>query len=273
MLKKRVLTALVLIPLFLVLLFKLPPTGFMIFTACIMLLGAWEWSAFMGIKPRLLRLCYPVFVYGFLSFPYFLPIQVVLSMAVAWWLVALIFVYRYPQGATVWGKSLLLRGIMGLFVLEPAWRALNHIRDSEIYGTDQGIGVLLYFFLLIWGADTGAYFAGKKWGKTKLAPHVSPGKTLQGLIGALVVTTLIAPGLLYWVPGLNIFAVILLGWMTVLFSILGDLFESMLKRNVDLKDSGHLLPGHGGLLDRIDSLTAAAPVFALGSWLLLQVGH
>ena len=273
MLKQRVLTALVLIPLFLAVLFKATPYWFGIFTVCIVLLAAWEWSSFIGIKPWPVRLCYPVLMYGFISFPLFLPIQYVLFIGICWWVVALILVASYPRSAALWGNSKMLRGIMGFFVLVPTWRALNFIRDTDSYGgKDNGIYALLFLFILIWGADSGAYFVGKKWGKNKLAPQVSPGKTLQGMLGALVTTIIISPFFLAVVPNAdpNVFAVILLGIVTVLFSILGDLFESMLKRNVGMKDSGRLFPGHGGLLDRIDSLTAAAPLFALGSWLVMK---
>jgi phosphatidate cytidylyltransferase len=281
MLKQRVLTALVLIPLFLALLFKLSPYGFGVFTTVIVMLAAWEWSLLMGIKPFMVRLCYPVFVYGiakaFAIIIMFLrvPIEYILLIGAAWWLLALILVMRYPNASERWGKSLVLRGVMGLFVLIPTWWALNYIRDTNLYGADNGTYALLFLFVLIWGADTGAYFAGKKWGKDKLAPKVSPGKTRQGLIGALCTTLLIAPFFYSVMPdaGPNLLAVIILCVITVLFSVLGDLFESMLKRNVDIKDSGRLIPGHGGLLDRIDSLTAAAPIFALGSWCVLKMFH
>jgi phosphatidate cytidylyltransferase len=276
MLKQRVLTALVLIPLFLLVLFKANPYWFDLFTVVVILLAAWEWSSFMGIKPWPLRLCYPIIIQAIVTFNwsvfgvyvtgYFLLIGLV------WWPIALILVARYPKGAARWGQSMFLRGLMGFFVLVPTWFALNFIRATDLYGKDNGIYALLFLFVLIWGADSGAYFVGKKWGKNKLAPEVSPGKTLQGMLGALITTVIISPFFLAVVPDAdpNVFAVILLGLVTVLFSILGDLFESMLKRNVGMKDSGRIFPGHGGLLDRIDSLTAAAPIFALGSWLVLK---
>jgi phosphatidate cytidylyltransferase len=275
MLKQRVLTALILIPLFLTLLFKLSPYWFENFTTVVVMFAAWEWSRLMGIKPFALRLCFPVFIQAIVAFPWAtLGIHVTgyfLLIGFVWWLIALILVARYPKGATRWGASMVLRGLMGCFVLVPTWFALNYIRDTNVYGADNGISVLLFLFVLIWGADSGAYFVGKKWGKNKLAPEVSPGKTLQGMLGALLTTVIISPFFLYIVPEANLFAVILLGLITVLFSILGDLFESMLKRNVGIKDSGQLFPGHGGLLDRIDSLTAAAPIFALGSWFVLRI--
>jgi phosphatidate cytidylyltransferase len=271
MFKLRILTAIILIPLFTLLLLKLSPSGFMYFTSCFVLLGAWEWSSLMGLEKVPYRLCYSAAMYGFLTFPLFAPTQIVLLLAVIGWLIAFILVWLYPKGTKVWGKGIYLRGLMGLFVLVPTWRALNFLRDTDLFGLGNGPYVLLYLFVLIWGADSGAYFSGKLWGRNKLAPHVSPGKTLQGLMGALGITILLAPLLLLLPVAIPLWEIILLALLTVLFSVGGDLFESMLKRNVNLKDSGRLFPGHGGLLDRIDSLTAAAPLFALGVIFLLQL--
>ena len=142
--------------------------------------------------------------------------------------------------------------------------------DFQAKNLEKSLHFLLFLFVLIWGADTAAYFSGKKWGKNKLAPLVSPGKSIQGAVGAMIFSILLT-FLALWIGRDSFqgwFWATVLSIITVLFSIVGDLFESMLKRRVDLKDSGQLLPGHGGLLDRIDSLTAAAPIFALGALLL-----
>jgi phosphatidate cytidylyltransferase len=154
---------------------------------------------------------------------------------------------------------------MGAFVLVPCWASINYIRNQ-----DEGPLGLLFLFVLIWGADSAAYFVGKKWGTKRLAPYVSPGKSWQGLMGALLVSTLIVLTTLWLcnVPFPIWPWAIVLSLVTVLFSIVGDLFESMIKRQAKVKDSGKLLPGHGGVLDRIDSLTAAAPIFVLGALLL-----
>jgi phosphatidate cytidylyltransferase len=164
----------------------------------------------------------------------------------------------YPRGSNYWAKSTLMRGIIGVFVLVPCWLALNYIRNQS-----DGIYALLFLLILIWGADTTAYFVGKKFGRTKLAPQVSPGKTVVGLYAALICTFIIAciALLICQIPLRFWFGGILISLITVFFSIIGDLTESMLKRAAKLKDSGQILPGHGGLLDRIDSLTAAAPIF------------
>lgn len=262
MLKHRIITAIILIPLFIALVVLLPPIGFCVFTGLVVLWGAWEWSFFMGINKFPQTLFYPIILFFLMLASLQLPLVKALHVSVAGWMLALILVVLYPKMSPVWGKSIILRGLMGLFVLIPCWLAVNFIRNE-----DNGIFVLLFLFVLIWGADIGAYFVGRKWGKHKLASLVSPGKTWEGLIGALIVTVIIVLGVLFTqnLPYSIWPVAILLSIVTVLSSILGDLFESMLKRNAGLKDSGHLLPGHGGILDRIDSLTAAAPVFSVGA--------
>ncbi|MHB1947615.1 MAG: phosphatidate cytidylyltransferase [Gammaproteobacteria bacterium] len=270
MLKHRIITAIILIPIFIALVLFLPPLWFAVMTGLAVLWGAYEWSAFMGIKKLPLRVLYPILMLLFLEAALIVPVVYILETAAIWWLIAFFLVLFYPRLSGIWGKSLVIRGIMGVLVLAPCWLAINFIRDHE-----SGAYTLLFLFVLIWGADTGAYFAGKKWGKNKLAPAVSPGKTWQGLGGAIAVTMVIVLVTLYAtkVPHPVWFAAMVLSMVTVLVSVLGDLFESMLKRNVGLKDSGRLLPGHGGMLDRIDSLTAAAPIFALGALLLGKFFH
>lgn len=257
---KRILTALVLIPIFVLLLFFLSPMAFFVLTGIIIVYAAWEWALLMGVKKIKYRLIYPAIIFLLLIYSvnhFYMP--GVLAVTFAWWLLALLLICFYPRLSSIWGKSIIIRGFMGVMVLIPSWMAINFIRN--IY--DIGIYVLLFLFVLIWGADSGAYFVGKWCGKTKLAPHVSPGKTWQGLWGAFVVGLVITITVLYFikVPYKNWLPACVIATITVLFSVVGDLFESMLKRNEGLKDSGQLLPGHGGILDRIDSLTAAAPVF------------
>jgi phosphatidate cytidylyltransferase len=141
----------------------------------------------------------------------------------------------------------------------------------QIHALD-GIGpaLLLFLMVLIWVVDSAAYFSGKRWGRVKLAPFISPGKTREGLYGALVGMVIFSLVLWYWggMGRVGWFAILLLCMTTGLFSVVGDLFESLLKRQRGVKDSGHLLPGHGGVLDRIDSLTAASPIFLFGLMLL-----
>lgn len=265
MLKQRVITALILIPLVIALIYYLPPPAFCILTGLITLAAAWEWTNLMEVTHLGGRFLYIVIMGWILFGMLFVPTGFVFLVSFALWLVATVMVAFYPRGSAWWAKSLVWRGVMGVFVLVPCWAALNYIRNQE-----NGFYALLFLFVLIWGADIGAYFVGRKWGKHKLAPTVSPGKSVEGFFAALGSAIIIAL-LAAWFTSISIQIwpwCVLIALVTVAFSVIGDLFESMLKRQAGLKDSGKLLPGHGGLLDRIDSLTAAAPVFVFVAWLL-----
>jgi phosphatidate cytidylyltransferase len=164
------------------------------------------------------------------------------------------------------GLQRLLRGLAGVLVTLPAWAALVllHGRPAD------GPYVILYLLVLVWLADSGAFFAGRRWGRRKLAPVISPGKTREGVYGAMVVCTIyaVAVGLYHGDTSRQVTGLVMVSLLTVMFSIVGDLLESLMKRQAGIKDSSNLIPGHGGVLDRIDSLTAAAPVFFLGlHWL------
>lgn len=265
MLKQRIITAAILIPVVVALLFFLPPPAFCLLSGCFILAAAYEWTSLMQIRFMRSRILYLLLMLCAMVLLLFFPVPLILMAAFLWWLLALVMVLIYPRGAAVWKNSKAIKSLMGALVLLPCWLALNYIRNGN-----NGIYVLLFVFILIWGADSAAYFVGKQWGKTKLAPLVSPGKSIQGALGAIVFATVITlvAGWFSHPPLTVMLAAIALSILTVVFSILGDLFESMLKREAGLKDSGNILPGHGGLLDRIDSLTAAAPVYALGGLVL-----
>ncbi|MFG6138399.1 phosphatidate cytidylyltransferase [Halomonas sp. B23F22_10] len=264
MLKQRILTAAWLAPLALVGLFGLDGVAFALFTAAIVLLGAWEWANLAGLEAGARRLK-PVLGLAVLMALLGLTGQHqaswVLWLGALGWLLNLRWVVGYPSRLEQWGSTG-RRLAMGLWVLLPAWVGFNALREAG--------GVwLLFVLLLVWGADVGAYFVGKSLGKRKLAPRVSPGKTREGVIGGLVVTELLALVFADW-QALSFGATLALLAATAvvtLASVVGDLLESMLKRHRGIKDSSQLLPGHGGVLDRIDSLCAAVPLFAL-----LQVG-
>ncbi len=260
MLKQRLLTAAWLAPLALAGLFGLTGGAFALFTAAIVLLGAWEWANLAGLEAGVRRLL-PVVGLGAVMALLALTGQHQASwplwLGALGWLVNLRWVVGYPSRLAQW-RSTGMRLAMGLWVLLPAWVGFNVLREAG--------GVwLLFVLLLVWGADVGAYFVGKSLGKRKLAPRVSPGKTREGVVGGLVVTALLA---LVFADGqaLSLGATLALLAATVvvtLASVVGDLLESMLKRHRGIKDSSRLLPGHGGVLDRIDSLCAAVPLFAL----------
>jgi len=230
MLKLRIITAFFLLSTFLVVLFLLPLSGFVIFVTATVLIGAWEWANLSGFKSYWLKSIYLVVTIVFISLTGWYvdidgtlstgdlmgiePVRDVMIVAGVWWAVALLWVQGYPSSAVLWGKPW-VRAVMGWLVLIPMWLAVIYLDQLP-----NGPWLILLLLSTVVVADTGAYFFGRAFGKKKLAVNVSPGK--------------------------------------------GDLLESMVKRYRDIKDSGRILPGHGGVMDRIDSITAAAPVFVLG---------
>ncbi len=268
-LRQRVITALVLAPLALWGILALPNRAFAALLGLIILLGAVEWSQIVGLRGTGRRALYVAAVAAGMGW-LFTEMQgkpgvwlAVSAVALVWWFAGMAWVARFPGGSGLWRHSRTARGLAGFVVLLPAWVALAGLQASP------GPEFVILLMLLVWGADTGAYFAGRRWGRRKLAPRVSPGKTWEGVGGGMALTLLVAlVGGSWLVSAELLLPFVLLCLVTVGFSIVGDLLESMFKRLADIKDSGGLLPGHGGILDRIDSLTAAAPVFALGLYWL-----
>ena len=257
---QRIMTALILVPLVLYGIFYLSNDVFSCIIGLIMLMGAWGWAAFFGWESRVKRSSFVAMVAGSIVLVAQLSAYVIYIFSVIWWFIALLAVMGYPNNRQHWAKTSSI-AVIGAITLSLAWFAL-----TDLQSTEHGSRLVFFVMCVIWGADTGAYFAGRRWGKRKLAPAVSPGKSIAGLVGGLVVT-LCFTGLV--LKALDLASIdkayyLLLILITVLASVIGDLFESMLKRNVNLKDSGQLLPGHGGVLDRIDSLTAAVPIFSAG---------
>jgi len=178
-------------------------------------------------------------------------------------------VSAYPRKTELW-SPIAVTGLIGVLLFLPAWWGLVVLHRQE-----GGAWWLLYALLLVWGADTGAYFAGRAFGKRKLAPDVSPGKTIEGLIGGLALTLIISIWVALKSPVLQnvgLMGFLMVSMVSVIGSVYGDLAESMFKRHRGIKDSSQILPGHGGVLDRIDSITAAIPLFA-GGMLLLGAFH
>lgn len=243
----------------------LPMTAFLIFTSVLTLAAAWEWSKLMELASTKARVAYLGIMLLCLIAALFIPIFSMLIASALWWVVALILLICYAHNFRFGVNNTWLRGIMGVLVLVPCWAAINFVRNDK-----DGLYALLYLLVLIWLADSVAYFIGRKWGTTKLATSISPKKSVQGVVAALISAIIISMAGAWFsqiAPQIWIWG-ILLSLTTVIFSIIGDLFESMLKREANLKDSSALLPGHGGILDRIDSLTAAAPIFVLGAIIL-----
>ncbi|MGP4123882.1 MAG: phosphatidate cytidylyltransferase [Sodalis sp. (in: enterobacteria)] len=275
MLKYRLITACILIPTVIAALFLLPPVGFARITLVVCMLSAWEWGQLAGLASRSQRIwlaisCGLLLAIMMLTVPAYRPFvtvwqaQYTLWAALAWWLSALLLVLCYPRSATLWRKSRLLRLAFGILTILPFFWGMLALRQHH-YDINHFTGAwwLLYVMVLVWGADSSAYIFGRALGRRKLAPKVSPGKTWEGLLCSLVTSAVIA-----WLFGkyapINAAPLTLLVCSVgaALASVLGDLTESMLKREAGIKDSGHFIPGHGGILDRIDSLTAAVPVFA-----------
>jgi len=259
MLKLRVITALVLAPLVLLAIFAVPHSVTAAVVAGLVLLGAWEWSALPGFKRAATRILYTLFIGAILATLWRIgessrQLDFILLVAVVWWVVALAWVGLWPERVNP-----IAAAVAGVLVLIPAWLALVRLHAHE----PRGPQLVTFLLLMVVAADVGAYFAGRRFGKHKLAPRVSPGKTWEGVAGGLVGATAlaIAGGLWFSSPLLPF---TLLCMFVMLASVVGDLTESLFKRHAGVKDSGSLLPGHGGILDRVDSVTAAAPLFLLG---------
>ncbi|CBV43683.1 phosphatidate cytidylyltransferase [Halomonas elongata] len=260
MLKQRIITAAWLAPLTLLGLFGLEGTPFALFTAVVVLLAGWEWTRLAGLEsPRCRGLAVAALGGAMLLLGLAGSTQAIwpLYLGALGWLLNLYWVTGYPARSVQW-HSTGARLAMGAWVLLPTWVGFSVLRES-------GAVWLLFVLLLVWGADIGAYFVGRALGRRKLAPSVSPGKSWEGVAGGVLVSALLAVLFAAW-QGLGVIGGLVLLAVTIvvtLASVLGDLLESMLKRHRGLKDSSQLLPGHGGILDRIDSLTAAVPLFAL----------
>ena len=259
--RQRVITAVIALALLGVVLFWLPPVGVEIVIAAVVLAGAWEWSAFLAGGRRAMRIAYValvgVLLVGITSVLAPFTNQLLL-ISVVWWLLALLWTFAFPTPIPT-----VVRWAAGLLVLVPLNVALLQLYTDSAW-------LLVFALLIVWVADTGAYFAGRFFGRVKLAPSISPGKTWEGVIGGMVAVALLAATRAYMTEA---------DWSTVVpfclgvgvLSIVGDLTVSMFKRTAGVKDSGTLFPGHGGVLDRVDSIAAAAPLFALGgSWVGLR---
>ncbi|MFK3943762.1 phosphatidate cytidylyltransferase [Pseudomonas monteilii] len=264
MLKQRIITALILLPIALGGFFLLQGGDFALFIGLVVSLGAWEWARLAGLEAQPLRLAYAAVIAGALMVLHLMPDLApwVLGASVIWWGLATWLVLTYPRSSELWASAA-CRLLIGVLVLLPAWQGLILLKHWSM-----GNWLILSVMVLVWAADIGAYFSGRAFGKRKLAPQVSPGKSWEGVYGGLAVSLAIVVVVgLYrdWSLG-QVLIGVLGGALVVMASVIGDLTESMFKRRSGIKDSSNLLPGHGGVLDRIDSLTAAIPVFAVLLW-------
>ncbi|AWA99685.1 CDP-diglyceride synthetase [Vibrio harveyi] len=274
--KQRIITALILAPLVILGIFKLPLIGFIIALTAVTLLGFWEWTQFTESNSRIAALVPAAVVTG-LSFLFISPDATslnqlamahyaVLSLGFAWWIIASGMAITYPKTTNLWQGSKALRHVFGFLTLIPFLWSVIILRASDIsVDPYHGAKLVLYVCFLVWAADSGAYFAGKSMGKRKMAPHVSPNKTIEGLVGGIIAALVVGWLFAGWfdIQFTSPLHMVMITLITVVISVLGDLVESMFKRVSGIKDSSNIIPGHGGILDRIDSLTAAFPVFAL----------
>ena len=281
MLIQRIITALILAPAAISAIFYLPLNYFATVLMAVIAIGAWEWGPLMGFETKTRRSLFVVVTCALISFIWFtIPTDniwlenkqlhesaiYILWLSVAWWLISAVLMFAYPRYSSFWSSHRSIRGIFGWLTLVPTWLAFIVIRSNS-YPDDpyHGAQLLMFLFLMVWSADIGAYFFGKAFGKHKLMPNVSPGKTLEGFLGGVFCACVLIAIAAYQI-GWNsdqITTVLIITVLISTVSVLGDLNESMFKRQAGVKDSGSILPGHGGILDRIDSLTATAPVFAL----------
>ena len=266
MLIQRVLTSIVLLFIILGSVFGLTENNFALFLGLVISIAIWEWSALAGLSTLLGRTAYLLLMIAVMYISLHLPLPTFASLAAGllFWVIAFLLVCFFPEGQKFWGKMPILL-LTGLPLFIPGWLAFTWLRSQDYYSFH-----LLLLLTLVAAADIGAFFAGKAFGRLSLAPRVSPNKTWEGFAGGLVasgfVIILVTTLLISRVAEVN-FQLWLKYFISTLliasFSVVGDLFESMIKRFRNVKDSGAILPGHGGMLDRIDGLTAAVPVYAL----------
>lgn len=267
MLKQRVIVSIILGILIVSAVLTLSDDLLAFIFALVALLGAWEWASLIGLSNVSRKIGYVIFASALLVATWVFAepshVSIILFIAALWWagVVVMLAVYEPHWLQTDWLQRVL--GYSGFIVLVPAWLALTELQKENPSG-------LIFLLALVWAADITAYFTGKRFGKEKLAPQLSPGKSREGLWGALIASLILA------ITGAYLLEVDKAMWvyfgclclLTALISVVGDLYESLLKRRAGVKDSGRVLPGHGGILDRIDSLTAAAPGFVLGYWMI-----
>jgi phosphatidate cytidylyltransferase len=281
MTRTRVLTALAMTPFAIAGILLLPTPWLVTVGAALFLIGLWEWFKLAGVDDSLARtvlllanlLLMVALAWGSRTEAggTLVLFQLAVVLGVVWWLLACLWLLHYDFASDHDSHARIFKLAAGTAAVVPAWCALGLLHASDmapglIAGVPRGHVWLLVALSIVWAGDTAAYFVGRAFGRRKLSPRISPNKTVEGLVGGLAAALLVGLPLSLCagatVAELPLIASVVLA--TFVFSVVGDLFESLLKRHVGVKDSGDLLPGHGGILDRIDAVLAALPVFALG---------
>ncbi len=276
-LKQRIITAIILALIFITATVFLSSFSYSLFVTIVVLAASWEWCAFIGLAKQVAKVSYLatlgsmiIALYFFLGIvPESLVINsyragIILGLGILFWVLTFFMLKGYPSNSDRWNNKSKI-ALMGLMALIPTWVGIVQIK----YLNPQGF-LLLGMVVMVAAADIGAYFVGKRIGKNRLAPSLSPNKTWEGVLGGFAACLLVGI-LLIWLlhsylitlSNGQILILVLLSLVVMLFDVIGDLLESMLKRNRDLKDSGKILPGHGGILDRVDGLLAVTPIFVL----------
>lgn len=264
MFQQRIVTALILAPLAIAAVIWLPPAGMAVLSGLVFVAGFDEWLRLAGYHGHIARGVLDVA----LAVVFIALWQVgsaglwlvASAIGCAWWLVGIAWLRHFSYAAAPTRGNSALKLVAGLFAIVPAWCALQWLVGHASHGR-----WLLFALFIVWAADVGAYLAGSRFGRRKLAPRISPGKTWAGVCGAFALGGIIALVGGWWLTGngAGTAALIIVAIITIAASIVGDLVESVLKRHARVKDSGTIFPGHGGVLDRMDSVLAALPVFVL----------
>jgi len=257
MFRQRLLTSLVLVPLVLLAIYYANAWFLVGVVLLLVAIGAWEWTQLIPLNTLLSKLFFIFIVLIFVAINKFWFHEWLLCSFVVWGGI-LLAVITFPASQAYWGHRIGLFGV-GLLLLPLFANTL-----MELYGHSQGKSLIVYLLCLIWATDIGAYLVGKRWGLHKLIPRVSPGKTIEGATGGFSLAMFVAILGCYYFNPHAITTWYVVSIVTTLISMLGDLLVSMLKRRTKLKDTGHIFPGHGGVLDRLDSLIAATPLFFYG---------
>lgn len=268
--KTRIVTALFITPIAIALILLLPTIAFATLIGLLCLVALWEWTRLSGMRARPARAVL-VALAGALMIALWCWRGgwfwwLLIGVGAVWWLFAIAWLRNFAFAAAPTRENTAFKLVAGALCVLPSWTAMMQVHSAQTDLHTWG----LYVLMVVWAADTCAYFAGSRWGRAKLAPQISPGKTIVGVYGALVGAVIVAVvgGWLLDVRSLLLLPLVVLAMIAVLFSIVGDLFESLVKRHAGVKDSGAMFPGHGGVFDRLDAVFAALPIFALGKAVL-----